>query len=204
MKPNVHRPSPVSMEAITADPLLANLFESRLQRTGHISNSLRVMARVPTIVQSLDSLVTETFFKGKIETPLKMLMFLLFSGKWGCQYCQAHALTHVLRTGVSEAEVAEIWDFENSSLFDERRRAVLSLAQEVAMVGQITDTHYDRLGAHFSEEEIVELIAVLGVSAFLNTWNSAVGTELEPLPIEMAEVHLTSRGWTGEGHRAKQ
>ena len=193
-------PTPLSMDAIFADPELAELFAARLKRTGHISNSLRVMARVPPIVEALDTLVTRTFFEGRIETPLKMLMFMLFSGRWGCQYCQAHALTNVTNAGVSDIEIEHVWDFETSEVFDERRRAALSLARDSAMAGQVEQEHYVRLRRHFDDAEIVEMIAVLGVSAFLNTWNSTLGTELEPIPLEMAQERLSSRGWTGEGH----
>ena len=194
-------PTPLPMDAITSDPALAELFAARLERTGHVSNSLRVMARVPSIVEAVDGLVTHTFFEGRVETPLKMLMFLLFSSRWGCQYCQAHALSNVKRAGVTDREIDDVWDFESSDAFDDRRRSALSLARDAAMAGQVDDAHHERLREHFDEAEVVELIAVLGAAAFLNTWNSALGTELEPLPLEMAEERLTSRGWTGAGHR---
>lgn len=192
---------PLSMEQITADPVLAGIFATRLERQGYISNSLRVMARFPELVRTADALVAATFFGGTVPTGLKMLMFLMFSSRWGCQYCQAHALVNVDKAGVPRSQVDALWEFEDSPAYDDRERAALRLARESAMAGAVTEAHHDDLRRHFDDQQIVELIGVLAAGAFLNTWNSSLGTELEPLPLEMAEDRLAVIGWTGHRHR---
>jgi len=192
---------PLSLEDITADPELAAVFAVRLERQGYISNSLRVMARVPDLVRTADALVAATFFGGTVPTGLKMLMFLMFSSRWGCQYCQAHALVNVEKAAVPRAQVDGLWEFETDDAFDPRERAALLLARDAAMAGAVGEAHYAALREHFDDAQIVELVGVLSTGAFLNTWNSSLGTELEPLPLEMAEERLAVIGWTGHRHR---
>ncbi len=192
---------PLSLEDVAKDPELAEVFASRLARTGYVSNSLRVMARVPELVRAADGLVNATFFSGAVPTGLKMLMFLMFSSRWGCQYCQAHALVNVQKQGVPDAQIEQLWDFTTSDAFDTRERAALLLARDAALAGTVTEVHFAGLREHYDDAEIVELAGVLSAGAFLNTWNSTMGTELEPLPIERAEERLTAIGWTGHGHR---
>lgn len=192
---------PLSLEDVMADPELATIFAARLERQGYISNSLRVMAHVPDLVRTADALVAATFFGGTVPTGLKMLMFLMFSSRWGCQYCQAHALVNVEKAAVPRAQVDGLWEFETVAAFDSRERAALVLARDAAMAGAVGDSHYVALREHFDDAQIVELIGVLSAGAFLNTWNSSLGTELEPLPLEMAEERLAVIGWTGHRHR---
>lgn len=193
---------PLSLEDVVDDEVLNGIFAARLARTGYVSNSLRIMARSPAILRSADELVTSTFFTGVVPTGLKMLMFLMFSSRWGCQYCQAHALVNIRKAGVSERQLDGLWEFATSSEFDGSERAALALAHAAALAGTVTEANYDALREYYSDAAIVELVGVLAAAAFLNTWNSALGTELEPLPIELAEEHLSAIGWTGHGHRA--
>jgi alkylhydroperoxidase family enzyme len=133
---------PLSLEDVAKDPELAEVFASRLARTGYVSNSLRVMARVPELVRAADGLVNATFFSGAVPTGLKMLMFLMFSSRWGCQYCQAHALVNVQKQGVPDAQIEQLWDFTTSDAFDTRERAALLLARDAALAGTVTEVHY--------------------------------------------------------------
>ena len=50
----------------------------------------------------------------------------------------------------------------------------------------VTDDDFEALKAHFSEREIVEIVAVLSLYGFLNRWNGTLQTELEPAPSAFA------------------
>ena len=44
----------------------------------------------------------------------------------------------------------------------------------------------EALTAHFSDREIVEIVAVLSLYGFLNRWNCTLNTELEAPPAAFA------------------
>jgi hypothetical protein len=56
---------------------------------------------------------------------------------------------------------------------------------------------------HWSENQIVEIAAVVAYFGFLNRWNDTMGTPLEPEPIATGEKYLASHGWKVGKHARK-
>ena len=50
----------------------------------------------------------------------------------------------------------------------------------------VTDEDMEALKAHFSDREIVEIVAVLSLYGFLTRWNGTLNTELEAPPAAFA------------------
>jgi len=50
----------------------------------------------------------------------------------------------------------------------------------------VTDEDIGALKAHFSDREIVEIVAVLSLYGFLNRWNGTLNPELEAPPAAFA------------------
>jgi len=87
--------------------------------------------------------------------------------------------------GITAEKIASVFEFETSPLFSDAERAALRVAWHGALQpNAVTDEDFEALKAHFSEREIVEIVAVLSLYGFLNRWNGTLQTELEPLPAE--------------------
>jgi alkylhydroperoxidase family enzyme len=120
---------------------------------------------------------------------------MVASSAAGCRYCQAHTSHAAEKAGAGE-KLAAVWDFEISPLFTEAERAALRLARDAALVpNQATDAHFSELRRHYSDAEILELVAVVSLFGFLNRWNDTLATRLEPGPRRFAERELAGRGW---------
>ena len=73
-----------------------------------------------------------------------------------------------------------MFEFETSPLFNDAERAVLRVAWHGALQpNAVTDEDIEALTTHFSDREIVEIVAVLSLYGFLNRWNGTLNTELE-------------------------
>ncbi|CAN0500136.1 unnamed protein product, partial [Discosporangium mesarthrocarpum] len=59
-----------------------------------------------------------------------------------------------------------------------------------------TDEDFADLRKHFTEYQIVEIVAVISMFGFLNRWNDTLATTLEEEPIEFAEKNLADKGWS--------
>ncbi len=119
----------------------------------------------------------------------------------GCQYCQAHSLAAAGMSGVGEAKVAAIWDFRTSPLYNDAERAALEFAVAAGSVpNAVTDEHMARLREHWTDDEIVEILAAICLYAFLNRWNDTLATDLEAGPRDLGERVLAVGGWTGGKH----
>ena len=68
------------------------------------------------------------------------------------------------------------------------------------MPNQAGPGHFEALREHFSEEAIVELVAVVSLFGWLNRWNDTMATELEGGPLAFASEHLAPGGWRVGDH----
>ena len=54
--------------------------------------------------------------------------------------------------------------------------------------------------AHWTAEQIVQILGAVCLYGFLNRWNDSMATALEPAPRAMGERVLARGGWTGGKH----
>ena len=81
---------------------------------------------------------------------------------------------------VDAKKIAAVFDFETSPLFADVERGVLRVAWHGALQpSALPDNDFEVLKAHFSDREIVEIVAVLSLYGFLNRWNGTRSKELE-------------------------
>jgi uncharacterized peroxidase-related enzyme len=173
------------------------------QRLGFIPNSQRVMAHKPELLKAFNELgkAVNNQTDGSIPAPLKYMIANAASLSAGCMYCVAHTGGGTARTGTDEEKIAAIWEFETSDLFSEAERSALRFAQAAASVPNMaTDADFADLRKHFTEYQIVEIVAVISMFGFLNRWNDTMATTLEEEPIEFAERALAGKGWTAGKH----
>lgn len=191
------RLEPLPREEMTEfEPFFAMIEEA----VGFLPNSLLTMARWPELLQSFSGLAG-TIASGKLPQELRMLVAFMASNAAGCQYCQAHTSHSAAKVGVSQEKLQAIFEFESNPLFSELERAALRLAARSAMVpNAVEDGDFNALHAHFSESEIVELVAHISFFAWLNRWNDTMATTLEDIPRRFAETTLGEKGWTVGKH----
>lgn len=132
----------------------------------------------------------------EVSEELRQLVALASSLTAGCRYCQAHTSNSAGRAGAAPRKVEQILRFEESPLYSEAERAALRLAFAAAEVpNAATPEHFAALRKHFSEREILQIVAVIALFGFLNRWNDTLATELEAAPASFARAHLGADGW---------
>ena len=73
---------------------------------------------------------------------------------------------------------AVLADWRKSPLFSVRERLALELAERMTYTGKrITDKFFRRLKKHFTDEELVELAAVIALENFRSKFNPVFGIE---------------------------
>jgi hypothetical protein len=98
------------------------------------------------------------------------------------------------RPNTTAAGADAVWDYQTSPLFTPAERAALDVAVAAGCVpNAVTDEMFLELKKHWTEEQIVAVIAIFG---FLNRWNDTMATPLEDEPTHFAEGHLSKHGWT--------
>ena len=77
-----------------------------------------------------------------------------------------------------KATVGAFSDFEGSALYTDREKAALSYAEAVTHSNQQPSaTHFERLHAHFHDDAIIELTALIAFQNLSSKFNAALGVE---------------------------
>lgn len=171
-------------------------------RMGFLPNSQLIMARKPKLLQAFTQLgAAVNDPSNKTPRALRTLVGHIVSRSAGCQYCVAHTGESAHNASVEDRKIAAIWEYETSPLFSDAERAALRFAQSAGSVpNAVTDEDFVALRKHFSDEGIVELVAVVSYFGFLNRWNDTLATELEASPLGFAERTLAAAGWRAGKH----
>ncbi|MEX1213566.1 carboxymuconolactone decarboxylase family protein [Saccharospirillum sp.] len=179
---------------------LAAFFNETL---GFCPNSVLTMQRRPAIAKAfieLNKAVMDN--QGAVTAEQKRLIAYLTSANTGCNYCQAHTILAAERYGASKARMENIWLFRDSDLFTAAEKAAFEFALAASSVpNAVTDTISAELKAHWSDDDIVEILGVVSLFGFLNRWNDSMGTSLESGAVAAGEAYLGGSDWQVGKHR---
>ncbi len=79
---------------------------------------------------------------------------------------------------VAEKVEAVLGDYRKNPLFSARERLALELAERMTHTGKrVTDRFFKRLKRHFTDEELVELAAIVALENFRSKFNPVFGVE---------------------------
>ena len=173
-------------------------------RMGFLPNSQLIMAWRPEILRAFAELgAAINGPSSTIDPQLRNLVSQMASRAAGCGYCMAHTAHTAERVGIAADKENALWEYETSPLFSAAERAALRVAQGAAQVpNAVTDAGFAELKKHYSEPQIVDIVAVIALFGFLNRFNDTMATELEASPIEAGKRYLAERGWTVGKHAA--
>src|ERR671925_968155 len=92
-----------------------------------------------------------------------------------------------MQNGASEEKVeAALGDYRKSAIFSPREKLALELCERMTYTNKrVTDGFFKRLKRHFSDEELVELAAIIALENFRSKFNPVFAVEAHgfcPLP----------------------
>jgi len=201
---------------------LQPVLDSTRRHLGFVPNSLLTMAHVPHAALAFGLLLTtirggdlNAAWQGiadrvpapqdpaeLVEPALLQLAAFAASVGAGCRYCQAHT-SHTLEKmmDLSAEKLADLLRYDSSPHYSPRERAVVALALASAEVPNAAQSrHFEALREHFSDTQIVQVVAILALFGFLNRWNDTMATTLEAAPAAFAQQMLGGLGWSVGKH----
>lgn len=178
-------------------------FEQYRRSLGFVPNSVLILQRRPKVVKALAALAAAVWDPdSQVDRGFKRLISHVASRAHGCQYCMAHTIEGALLLGVDPDKLAAIWQYQSSPLYSPAERMALDFAIASASVpNAVDDELFRQMRAHWSDDEIVEITAVVALFGFMNRWNDTMATPLEPEPVKVGQTYLVDHGWTLGKHR---
>ncbi|HXK02813.1 MAG TPA: carboxymuconolactone decarboxylase family protein [Verrucomicrobiae bacterium] len=145
-------------------------------KTKQPSPFFRVMANRPEVLKNFPPLYGAIMGPGSVDRRLKEAVYLAVSFANRCAFCTAAHLAGGKRSGLTDDEIGALRE-ETDTGFGESERAALSYALELARTANATASR-DKLRAHFSDEQIVEITLVAAMANFTNRFNN--GLDIQP------------------------
>lgn len=110
-----------------------------------------------------------------IEPELRSLITVRVSQINWCAFCVDINSMTVLKRGSSKAKLNELENFETSELFSVREKAALHYAEVVTLSDkQVSSDDRERLQEFFSEEQVIELTALISFQNMSSKFNAAL------------------------------
>tara|TARA_Y100000590_G_scaffold34943_1_gene38010 strand:- start:790 stop:1371 length:582 start_codon:yes stop_codon:yes gene_type:complete len=170
-----------------------NLIESFM---GYLPNSHLSMAKNPKLNDGFGALAGTIFASKHLDMGLINLIALASSLASGCKYCQAHTSHGANKAGISVEKISEILKYKESDQFSLGEKAALNLAFSAGATPNASKKeHFVELQNYYSDEAIIDIVAVIALFGFLNRWNDTLGSKLEDVPKEFVEKELNPLGW---------
>ncbi|MBI3377989.1 MAG: carboxymuconolactone decarboxylase family protein [Nitrospirae bacterium] len=196
------KPAP-RLEPLPPDPGLADVF-SVFQCVGSIiPNAMLIMQRRPKVLRAYVQLSRaisdpET---SEVDAGFKRLIAHVSSRAAGCRYCMTHTVGLAHCSGVDDAKIEAVWEYRTSPLYTEAERIALDVALAAGGVPNgVTDEMFAKLREHWSDGQIVEIVAMIALFGFLNRWNDTLATPLEDEALALGEKYLAPHGWEAGRH----
>ena len=132
--------------------------------------SSAVRAHVPDCFWFFANSWKSIFHKGIVDHALKELCRIYVSRAVVCEFCGNQRSAMGKAAGVRENQVEDMMQFERSSMYTAREKSALAYAEAIVWRTDTDDAFWERMYAHFSEAELVELGCAIGLTLGQQSW----------------------------------
>jgi uncharacterized peroxidase-related enzyme len=171
-------------------PGAANIYDRYLRDRGNVPNMFRTMAHRPEIFETIIAHMEAVLNTGTLPKALKELVIVRTSQLNRTPYCLASHTTIARKLGWTETQIKALHDSAGSAEFTEREKVAIHLAEVMTLdAHSYSEAEFARLRGFFSEGEVVELMAAIGLFNYFNRFNDLL--EMEPTKPASAEELAT-------------
>jgi len=165
-------------DAASARGPTRDLLDATRARWGFTPNIVRALALRPDLAEAEDAWSRALMREGKLPRVLKEAVATAVSVANRCDYCAtSHAYAARREGGAGFIDACSRLDFHTLPL---RERAALDFAVKAARdMRSVTERDVAAVRAHFTDEELIELVLVVGSFMMYNTFVTALGLEIE-------------------------
>jgi AhpD family alkylhydroperoxidase len=138
-------------------------------------------ARVPALTRVSVGIARTMERKLTLDPDLRLLITAQTSALNGCGFCLDMSRAMAVQEGIGLEKFNALSDYATDPLFDARERAALDYAGQATRDRAVSDETFERLQAHFNEQEIVEITFVNAAENFYNLIGVPLGLESDGL-----------------------
>jgi uncharacterized peroxidase-related enzyme len=168
------------------DASLQPIYDRFLQERGNVPYFFRTVAHRPEIMQTMAAHMKAVLSTGTLSTKLKELVVVRTSQLNCTAYCLASHTAIALKLGWTPEDLEALKNWRGSARFSEAEQEAIHLAEVMTLQSHdFTDEDMARLRRFYSEGEVVELMASIGLFNYFNRFNNML--RMEPTQPATAE-----------------
>ena len=170
----------------------STIYDRYLKTRGNVPNMFRTMAHRPEIFETIIAHMEAVLKTGTLSTALKELVIVRTSQLNRTPYCLASHTTIARQLGWTPEQLDALHNAAGSPAFTEAEQVAIHLAEIMTLDPHTyTDADFARLRSFYSEGEIVELMAAIGLFNYFNRFNDLL--QMEPTqPASQEELATAS------------
>jgi uncharacterized peroxidase-related enzyme len=167
-------------------PSSVAIYDKTLRDRGNVPNMFRTMAHRPEIFETIIAHMDAVLNTGTLSKALKELVIVRTSQCNRTPYCLASHTAICKRLGWTDAQLEALKDAASGTTFSDAEKAAIHLAEVMTLYPHgYTEEDFQRLRSFYSEGEVVELMAAIGLFNYFNRFNDVL--EMEPTQPASAE-----------------
>jgi uncharacterized peroxidase-related enzyme len=175
-------------------PSAVNIYNRYLQDRGNVPNMFRTMAHRPEIFETIIAHMEAVLNTGTLPKSLKELVIVRTSQLNRTPYCLTSHTTICRKLGWSDEHIVALKNAAESEMFSEAEKVAIHLAEVMTLDAHgYSDADFARLRSFYSEGEVVELMAAIGLFNYFNRFNDLL--QMEPTqPASADELAMSGIG----------
>jgi AhpD family alkylhydroperoxidase len=156
---------------------LRPFFWNQRRKYGKVLDAALLWARSPKLFMAVALLYGAIDRRSSpLEPALRSLLTVRVSQINHCRFCVDINSATLLQRGIGEDKLWALEDWRSSNLFDEGERVALEYAEAITFSDrEVDDALIAHLRAHFDEDTIVELTALIAFQNMSSKFNAALG-----------------------------
>ena len=159
-------------------PSSVAIYDRTLRDRGNVPNMFRTMAHRPQLFETIIAHMDAVLKAGTLSTALKELCIVRTSQLNCTEYCLASHTALARRLGWTDEQLAALPHAASSPLFTEAEKVAIHLAEVMTEDShRYSDEDFARLRTFYSEGEVVELMAAIGLFNYFNRFNDLLKME---------------------------
>lgn len=158
------------------DPRIRAAFDEFARRLGTIPDNLRVLAHKPLYVDLIRSVSDTIDAPTEVDPILKQLVELKVARLHGCEYSIDLLEGSLIQRGIGEDALHELDFHRDSTLFEERAKLALTLAEKMVL-DAVDDELFVLVRRSFSLTETLELVVSVALESFYALVNRTLGLQ---------------------------
>jgi uncharacterized peroxidase-related enzyme len=155
------------------------IFDGVLAERGTVMNLFRVLAHTPNLLRGLLAYSSQIRFHLTLDPHLRELAILTVGRLCRATYEVSHHWNIARSAGVPREKLDALLEYERSSVFTERERAVIRYSVEATRDVQVSDATFAALRAFLDAPRIVELVQLVAYYNMISRILEPLGVELE-------------------------